>query len=137
MISPDDMTQILGWMQTAEIRELTVREGQEHLRLKLDTAPDTAIANTETAAVSEQYQIKSPGQGHFLSAHPRRAEAKVENGDPVAEGQIVAYLKAGNTFTAITASVSGTVTRVLVNEGDLLGYASPVIEIERSTEACK
>ncbi len=131
MISPDNMTHILGWMQAAGIRDLSVWEGNQHLRLQLDESPVTAEAPT-----TERHQITSPGQGRFLATHPRRPAAKVERGDQISAGQIVAYLKAGNTLTAITASIGGTVTQVWANDGDLLGYATPVLIIEGSTEPC-
>lgn len=75
-------------------------------------------------------QLRSPLIGTLLASHPGRAGSPQppQEGDRVAAGQAVAFVRSGLTLMAVTAPTSGTLGRPLTQPGTVVGYNTPVFE---------
>lgn len=92
-------------------------------------APAAAEAPAAPAAVAG-HQVKSPMVGTFYRASSPGAKAFVEVGSQVKEGETLCIIEAMKILNEIEADKSGTVTRILVDNGQAVEYGQPLFVIE-------
>ncbi|WP_238367407.1 acetyl-CoA carboxylase biotin carboxyl carrier protein [Mesobacterium pallidum] len=97
-------------------------------------APAPAAAAVPAAAsddpASHPGAVTSPMVGTvYLQAEPG-APAFVKTGQAVSEGDTILIVEAMKTMNHIPAPRSGTVTRILVDDGDAVEYGAPLVIIE-------
>jgi acetyl-CoA carboxylase biotin carboxyl carrier protein len=92
-------------------------------------APAAAEAPAALAAVAG-HQVKSPMVGTFYRASSPGAKAFVEVGAQVKEGETLCIIEAMKILNEIEADKSGTVTRILVDNGQAVEYGQPLFVIE-------
>ena len=92
-----------------------------------ETAPAAAPA-AEPAAVG--HTVKSPMVGTFYRSSSPGAKAFVEIGSTVKEGETVCIIEAMKILNEIEADKSGTVTRILCENGQAVEYGQPLFIIE-------
>ncbi len=80
----------------------------------------------EEEKLSTTYLIKAPMPGTLL-------DINVEEGQTINSGEIVLILEAMKMENTIAAEFGGTVTKVFVKKGDIIGKNASLIEIEKST----
>ena len=94
-----------------------------------DHAEDTAVL---PAAVSSDVEktITAPMVGTFYTAANPNAEPFVRVGDAVTIDTTVCVLEAMKVFTEVPADMSGTITEILVADGDFVEYGQPLFKIK-------
>lgn len=104
-------------------------------------APPTAPAAAQPAAApaaqpasapataDSGVQIKSPTVGTFYQAASPGDPAFAKVGDVVKPGTIVCIVEAMKVFNQIPAGVSGTISRILVADGDAVEYGQPLFQV--------
>ncbi len=95
-------------------------------------APLAAQAAPAPAAAAEPqgHPIKSPMVGTFYRSSAPGAKAFVELGSVVKEGETVCIIEAMKILNEIEADKSGTVTRILCENGQAVEYGQPLFIIE-------
>ncbi|OYW59652.1 MAG: acetyl-CoA carboxylase, biotin carboxyl carrier protein [Azorhizobium sp. 32-67-21] len=99
-------------------------------------APVAAAVPVAAASAAEADVSKHPGVvaspmvGTAYRSPEPNAPAFVEVGSVVKEGQTLLIVEAMKTMNAIPAPRSGTVTRVLVGNGQPVEYGEPLLVIE-------
>ena len=88
-------------------------------------APAAAEAPAETGHV-----VKSPMVGTFYRASSPGAKAFAEVGDQVKAGQPVCIIEAMKIMNEIEADQDGTITKILVDNGQPVEYGQPLFIIE-------
>jgi acetyl-CoA carboxylase biotin carboxyl carrier protein len=88
-----------------------------------DAAP--AVAAVETGHV-----VKSPMVGTFYSASGPDAKPFVQVGSVVKEGETICIIEAMKILNEIEADKSGTVSKILVDNGQAVEYGQPMFIIE-------
>lgn len=92
-------------------------------------APAAAEAPAAPAAVAG-HQVKSPMVGTFYRASSPGAKAFVEVGAQVKEGETLCIIEAMKILNEIEADKSGTIVRVLGENGQAVEYGQPLFVIE-------
>lgn len=92
-------------------------------------APAAEVAAPAAAAVTG-HQVKSPMVGSFYRAASPGAKPFVEVGDTVKEGDTLCIIEAMKILNEIEADKSGTVTRILADNGQAVEYGQPLFVIE-------
>lgn len=98
-------------------------------------APVSAPAGAEApAAASAESEIKgnivkSPLVGTFYAAPAEDADSFVKVGDSVKEGQVLAIVEAMKLMNEIESDFTGTVTEILVENGQAVEYGQPLFVI--------
>ncbi|EXU81214.1 acetyl-CoA carboxylase [Comamonas aquatica DA1877] len=92
-------------------------------------APAAAEAPVAPAAVVG-HQVKSPMVGTFYRASSPGAKSFVEVGSQVKEGETLCIIEAMKILNEIEADKSGTVTRILADNGQAVEYGQPLFVIE-------
>ena len=95
-------------------------------------APMQPAAVTELAAPTEPsgHVVKSPMVGTFYRSSSPGAKPFVELGSQVKEGETVCIIEAMKILNEIEADKSGTVTRILGENGQAVEYGQPLFVIE-------
>jgi len=76
------------------------------------------------------HTVKSPMVGTFYRASSPGAKPSFEVGDTVKEGETVCIVEAMKILNEIEADKSGTVTQILVQNGQAVEYGQPLFVIE-------
>ena len=132
------------------IAELEVTEGEDKVRIVKTVAaapaavaaptvvalpaaaPSPAAAPTTAPAVAEErgHVVKSPMVGTFYRSPSPGAPAFIEQGTAVKPGDTLCIIEAMKLLNEIEAEIGGTVTRILVENGQPVEYGQPLFVIE-------
>lgn len=96
-------------------------------------APVASVPAVEVApavAQPEGHTVKSPMVGTFYRASSPGAKPFVEVGDTIKEGETICIVEAMKILNEIEADKSGTVTQILVENGQAVEYGQPLFVIE-------
>lgn len=91
--------------------------------------PATAAAPAAPAAETG-HVVKSPMVGTFYRASSPNAKAFVEVGQQVKEGEAICIIEAMKIMNEIDADKSGTITKILCENGQPVEFGQPLFVIE-------
>jgi acetyl-CoA carboxylase biotin carboxyl carrier protein len=92
-------------------------------------AAPAAVAAPAAAAEPSGHVVKSPMVGTFYRASAPGAPAFIEIGSTVKEGDTLCIIEAMKLLNEIDADVSGTVTQILVENGQPVEFGQPLFVI--------
>ena len=90
--------------------------------------PAAAESGNAQAALSGKV-VKSPLVGTFYAAPAEDADPFVKVGDSIKEGQVLAIVEAMKLMNEIESDFAGTVTEILVENGQAVEYGQPLMVI--------
>ncbi len=82
------------------------------------------------AAAPTGHTVKSPMVGTFYRSSSPGAKAFVEVGDTIKQGDTICIVEAMKILNEIEADKTGTVTQILVDNGQAVEYGQPLFVIE-------
>jgi len=144
-----DELEVRRWWRT--VRIVKKREGSGPATVEAQRAPSSSPAPPAEAAgpsaaeqgetkaaeeaaeeaVRDLHVVESPMVGTFYRAPSPDAPSYVEVGDEVRVGQTLCILEAMKLMNELESEVSGTVRKILAENGDPVEYGQPLFEIER------
>ncbi len=89
-----------------------------------------AAAAPAVPAAPVGHTVKSPMVGTFYRAASPGAKAFVQVGDTIKEGETICIVEAMKILNEIESDKSGTVTQILVENGQAVEYGQPLFIIE-------
>lgn len=98
-----------------------------------DMPPDSTHIGAKSGTAKEEISgdaIKSPMVGTFYRAPSPGSEPFVKVGQAVREGDTLCIIEAMKILNEIDAEKSGTITRILVENGQAVEYGQPLFIIE-------
>lgn len=100
----------------------------------VSTVPATAPDGTASSAAPAETgtTINSPMVGTFYSKPNPDAEAFVTVGAKVSDASVVCLIEAMKVFNEIKAECRGTITEVLVGDGDAVEFGQPLFRVASS-----
>ncbi len=101
--------------------------GAQMAAAPMASAPAPAIP---AAPVETGHVVKSPMVGTFYRASSPGAKPMAEVGQAVKEGEAICIIEAMKIMNEIEADKSGTVTKVLVENGQAVEFGQPLFVIE-------
>ncbi|MGJ8641134.1 MAG: acetyl-CoA carboxylase biotin carboxyl carrier protein [Opitutaceae bacterium] len=142
--------QVVDLMKRSELSEFELEEEGFKLRLSrksADAAPQiihaapvaaapavaAPVAAAPAAAPVEEKGIeivKSPMVGTFYTASSPESPAFVKVGDKVTADSIVCIIEAMKVMNEIQSELSGTVTEVLIENGEAVEYGQPLFKVK-------
>ncbi|MET3559977.1 acetyl-CoA carboxylase biotin carboxyl carrier protein [Bartonella japonica] len=94
------------------------------------TPPSTPITETSIQEDKSNNAVTSPMVGTAYLAPSPGAQAFVEVGQNVSEGQTLLIIEAMKTMNQIPSPRSGTVTTIFVKDGQPVEFGEPLIVVE-------
>ena len=93
-------------------------------------APVAAAPSEAPVAAAAGHAVKSPMVGTFYRSSSPGAKSFVEVGSVVKEGETICIIEAMKILNEIEADKSGTVTKILSENGQAVEYGQPLFMIE-------
>ena len=93
-------------------------------------APAPAAAAPAAAPAETGHVVKSPMVGTFYRASSPNAKPFAEVGQAVKEGEAICIIEAMKIMNEIEADKSGTITKVLCENGQAVEFGQPLFVIE-------
>ena len=142
--------QVVELMKRSEISEFEIEEKDFKLRLSrkngetqivqaapVATAPPVSAAPVAPAEVAKPsvedpnvFVIKSPMVGTFYRASSPESQPFAKVGEKVGRDSIVCIIEAMKVMNEIHAETTGTITEVLVEDGDAVEYGQPLFKVK-------
>jgi acetyl-CoA carboxylase biotin carboxyl carrier protein len=145
---------LIDLIDESGVAEIEIREGEESVRISRFSTPAVAIpavaaphqvaphqapaaAHTESPMSSQPsantitgHMVDSPMVGTMYTSSSPDAKPFVEVGQSVKVGDTLCIIEAMKMFNEIEADKAGTVTAILVNNGEAVEYGQPLVVID-------
>jgi acetyl-CoA carboxylase biotin carboxyl carrier protein len=140
---------LIELLEESDIAEIEIHEGEESVRISrassvtpppamvaapppVAAAPAAAAPEPQAAAeeVISGHQILSPMVGTFYRASTPGAKSFVEEGQQVSAGDTLCIIEAMKILNQIESDKSGTVKKILVENGQPVEFNQPMFIIE-------
>ena len=141
MIDIETLKDYIKGLEDSSLAEIEISDEEDSIRLAKPSAdspvvafapsnaPAAAQAAPAAAPATSGKAIKSPMVGVFYAAPSPDRPPFVNVGDTVKKGDVVCIIEAMKIMNEITATESGTITEVLVENGDVVEYDQPLFTI--------
>ena len=127
-LSPEQVGQLADLLRGDGLRTLQLDTANGRFAVTLGD-PDAAPAKPDGQTV------RAASVGEFLTGYPSRGGPLVRQGASIEPGALLGLVRTGLVFAPVTLPANdprpATLTRVLVPSGTLVGYGTPLFEIER------
>ncbi|MEZ5464230.1 MAG: acetyl-CoA carboxylase biotin carboxyl carrier protein [Lysobacteraceae bacterium] len=148
---------LIDLLEASNLSEIEIKEGEESVRLSRQTAgavsyalppapmmaapaPVQGMASpveaatggsrpAESPSIPDGQMVRSPMVGTFYAAASPDKPAFVSVGQQVSKGDTLGIIEAMKMFNPIEAEVSGTVTAILVENGQPVEFDEPMFVI--------
>ena len=149
----DKLKEIIYILENSDVNEIDVSFWGRRFRVVksagvnvvekpgLDTlSPDLAEAESsdelslslEVVTKANNHEVVSPMPGTFYSAPSPEADPFVKVGDNVKKGDTLCIVEAMKIMNEIESENSGTISEILINNGDPVEYNQPLFKIKSS-----
>jgi len=149
----DKLRELIGLMESHGLSEIDLRRGDQRWKLRRGPAegmqmipmpgysagpafaPPPASSPTPASSAAPPAEdpntvaVKSPTVGTFYEASAPGDRPFVAVGTKVTQDSVVCIIEAMKVFNQITADVNGTVTAVLVKNGDAVEFGQPLFRV--------
>lgn len=143
MIDIETLKDYIKVLEDSSLAEIEISDEEDSIRLAKPSAdspvvalsasgaaaPAAAQAAPAAAPAASGKSIKSPMVGVFYAAPSPDRPPFVNVGDTVKKGDVVCIIEAMKIMNEITATENGTITEVLVENGDVVEYDQPLFTI--------
>lgn len=137
---------LIELLEASAIGEIEIHEGEESVRVSrigpttVVTQPGVAVPLPAASGASvpaaepqnleaDGHVVKAPMVGIFYESSAPGKPPFVEIGKAVRKGDVLCIIEAMKLMNQIEADVSGTVARILVENGDPVEYGQPLFLI--------
>ncbi len=153
MIDTRKLKELVRLMVENDLSELDLRDQEEKVTIRRGShgapvvmhapaaapaapAPAPAAASAGAPAASDDdaglVAIESPMVGTFYSRPNPDSDPFATVGDNVSSGKVVCIVEAMKVFNEIKSEVSGTIEKVLVNDGDAVEFGQKLFLVRPS-----
>ena len=140
------LEELLKFMEEHGLVELEIKKPFYHIKLRKACSEElkpVPVFRPEAEIKKEQekeeelenkryHEIRSPIVGTFYRAPAPGAEPYVKEGDTIKKVQVLCIVEAMKVMNEIESDISGTVVKILVENGQPVEYNQPLFLIEPS-----
>ena len=142
---------LIELLEESGLSEIEITEGEDKVRITKGGKPSPQVKAIETTQESETlptsepidahaqtksnngfHEVKAPMIGTFYQSPDPDSEAFVKVGDPVSEGDTLCIIEAMKMMNKIESDISGTIERVLVQNGDPVEFDQVLFLISKN-----
>lgn len=138
MITGSELQRVVQRLQGSDATFFEYEGPQGLLRLRFGRPTGTQLPGDREPRAAGQpppgtdeasTPLKSPGIGFLCVKHPLTDLEPVREGEPAKQGQILAFLRAGDVLTPVVADRDAVAVRPLAQDGTLVGYGDVLFEL--------
>ena len=141
-IDPELVAELTRLLEENNLSEIEVQRGDQRVRVARGGAPapespagartDAAIGAAKPSADHAKHPgvVISPMVGTAYRSPEPGAKPFIDVGSEVREGETLLIIEAMKTMNTIPAPRAGTVTRILVEDGQPVEYGEPLLILE-------
>jgi acetyl-CoA carboxylase biotin carboxyl carrier protein len=130
----DHVEQLSAWLAATDIGLLELKGPTGTLRL-LHDGSSVQIQNVDGRDTpqfhADTFVVRAPAVGIFLDRHPLCERAAAPIGAELVADAPLGFLQVGALLTAVPAPWRGSVTSVLAEHGKIVGYGTPLFELQQ------
>ena len=142
---------LIELLEESGLSEIEITEGEDKVRITKGGKPSPQVKaiertqESETLSTSEPldvhtqnksnngfHEVKAPMIGTFYQSPDPDSEAFVKVGDPVSEGDTLCIIEAMKMMNKIESDISGTIERILVQNGDPVEFDQVLFLISKN-----
>ena len=142
---------LIELLEESGLSEIEITEGDDKVRITKGgkQVPQTNIVETiqesETLTPNENidehaksknnaefHEVKAPMIGTYYQSPEPDAEAFVKVGDPISDGDTLCIIEAMKMMNKIESDVSGTIERIMVQNGDPVEFDQVLFLVSKS-----
>ena len=130
------IAELTGYLKEFNLSEIEYGEGTSKVKVSRSiTSAATAIAPSETKKKQEVLEsnginITSPIVGTAYLAPEPGGKKFVEVGQKIKKGQTIMIVEAMKTMNHVPSTQDGTVSKILVKDGEPIEFGQPLISIK-------
>jgi acetyl-CoA carboxylase biotin carboxyl carrier protein len=138
-VDPELVRELSRLLEENKLTEIEVQKGDQRVRVSRGgggTVHHAAAAHAPAAVKAAADPVKHPGTvtspmvGTAFRSPKPGAKPFVEEGAQVREGETLLIIEAMKTMNAISAPRAGTVTKVMIEDGQPVEFGEPLLIIE-------
>ena len=139
-VDPELVRELSRLLEENKLTEIEVQKGDQRVRVARGSGAQHAAATHAPAAVAAMKPaadlakhpgtVTSPMVGTAYRAPQPGAKPFVEEGAQVREGETLLIIEAMKTMNAIAAPRAGTVTKIMIDDGQPVEFGEPLLIIE-------
>ena len=118
------LTKLTKWMESTDLEEITWKNGEDKISLKLNNNPDH---NSVISSAMEP--VLAPSIGIFRFARPGKTN-HLKEGASVKKGQELGVVEVGKDFKSVTAPANGLLKIISIEDGKPVEYGQPMFFVE-------
>jgi acetyl-CoA carboxylase biotin carboxyl carrier protein len=141
-VDPELVRELSRLLEENKLTEIEVQRGDQRVRVARGgsgavhhgTATHAPIATTAAAKLADPAKhpgaVTSPMVGTAFRSPEPGAKPFVEEGAQVREGETLIIIEAMKTMNAIASPRAGTVTKIMIEDGQPVEFGEPLLIIE-------
>lgn len=118
------LTKLTKWMETTDLEEITWKNGDEKISLKINNNPEHS-----TFTASSMEPVLAPFIGIFRFARPGKTN-HLKEGSAVKQGQELGVVEVGKDFKSVAAPSNGLLKIISIEDGKPVEYGQPLFFFE-------
>lgn len=137
----EDIEKIIKIFENAKITKLNLELSDMKISLEKDKVEAKVIYKTaseeqesEPEDTENHVYITSPVVGTFYAQRSEKADPFVKVGQKVKKGDVLCIVEAMKVMNEVQSDKDGVISKVLVNNGDLVMYGQNLFEIGESND---
>jgi len=141
-----EIQKIIKDFEVSELTELELEVDDVKIKLsknKYDQKPyietkEVSVSKTieeQKEVISHDYEVKSPLVGTFYRSKSPTSDPFVEVGSVVKKGDVLCIIEAMKIMNEITAPKSGKITKILLEDKDVVSFDQVLMTIGEENEA--
>ncbi|MCW0210738.1 MAG: acetyl-CoA carboxylase biotin carboxyl carrier protein subunit [Achromobacter sp.] len=108
------------------IESVEIQEGDRLVSIRIETGAPEAASSADASSIA----VRSATLGLLRLAHDDRLPVRIEPGDEVAEGQLLALVALDESLAPVHAPAGGTIDAVLAADGQIVDYGMPLFQLK-------
>jgi acetyl-CoA carboxylase biotin carboxyl carrier protein len=135
----DAVRQVVAAVQSSDVTELEIANGEFSVRVRREPAPTRAMERQITAAVDDEdahlHRVVAPFTGVFYRSPTPSAGAYVDEGEWVDADAVIGLVETMKIFNEVTADVAGRIARFAAESGQLVQVGDTLVLLEPGERA--